>query len=123
MHKVNLAQAFSTFNDYWSPKIAGELNDSFVKLAKFSGPFDWHHHDAEDELFLVVHGRMRMGLRTGDIDLDPGEFILVPHGVDHRPEALTDECHVLLLEPKTTLNTGNLVNERTVRDLDTLPPS
>ena len=121
MHKVNLTQAFGTFSDFWSPKVAGELNDSLVKLAKFSGSFDWHHHEHEDELFLVVSGRLRMGLRTGDIDLEPGEFIIVPHGIEHRPEALTEECHVVLLEPRTTLNTGNIVNERTVRDLDTLP--
>jgi mannose-6-phosphate isomerase-like protein (cupin superfamily) len=73
-------QAFGTFSDYWSPKIAGELNDSQVKLAKFSGKFDWHHHDKEDELFLVISGRLRMGLHTGNIDLDPGEFIIIPHG-------------------------------------------
>ncbi len=120
MRKVNLAEAFGTFNDHWSPKVADALNDSLVKLVKLSGRFDWHHHETEDELFLVVGGRMRMGLRTGDIDLESGEFIIVPHGVEHRPEALTDECHVLLLEPRTTLNTGNLVNDRTVRDLDTL---
>ncbi|HVJ54526.1 MAG TPA: cupin domain-containing protein [Aliidongia sp.] len=120
MRKVNLAQAFGSFSDYWNPKVAGELNDSLVKLAKFSGAFDWHHHEVEDELFLVVSGKLRMGLRTGDVDLDPGEFIIVPHGVEHRPEALTEECHVLMLEPKTTLNTGNLVNERTVRELGRL---
>jgi mannose-6-phosphate isomerase-like protein (cupin superfamily) len=120
MRKVNLAQAFGAFSDHWNPKVAGELNDSFVKLAKFSGPFEWHHHDVEDELFLVVGGRLRMGLRTGDIDLEPGEFIIIPHGVEHRPEALTDECHILMVEPKTTLNTGNLVNERTIRELGTL---
>jgi mannose-6-phosphate isomerase-like protein (cupin superfamily) len=120
MRKVNLAEAFGTFSDHWSPKVAGELNDSLVKLVKLSGQFDWHHHEVEDELFLVVSGRLRMGLRTGDIDLDPGEFIIVPHGVEHRPEALTDECHVVLLEPKTTLNTGNVVNDRTVRVLGTI---
>ena len=118
MRKVNLAEAFSRFSDPWSPKVAGDINDSQVKLAKFVGAFDWHHHDVEDELFLVVAGRMRMGLRTGDIDLDPGEFIIVPHGVEHRPEALTDECSVLLLEPKTTLNTGTVGTERTVRDAE-----
>ncbi|MHB1304256.1 MAG: cupin domain-containing protein [Acidiphilium sp.] len=120
MRKVNLAQAFENFEDYWNPRVAEELNDSFVKLVKLSGKFDWHHHEAEDELFLVVSGRLRMGLRTGDIDLDPGEFIVVPRGVEHCPEALTDECHVVLLEPKTTLNTGTVVTERTVRDLERL---
>ena len=117
MRKVNLSEAFASFQDVWSPKIAGEINGSHVKLVKLSGPFDWHHHEVEDELFLVVAGRMRMGLRTGDIDLDAGEFIVVPLGVEHRPEALTDPCCVLLLEPKTTLNTGNVENERTVREL------
>ena len=120
MKKVNLATAFAQFDDPWNPRIAGELNDCHVKLAKFSGAFDWHHHDQEDELFLVVKGTMRMGLRTGDIDVETGEFLIVPRGTEHRPEALTDECHVLLLEPKTTLNTGNIVNERTRRTLETL---
>ncbi len=118
--KINLAQAFGAFSDHWSPKIAGDLNDAQIKLAKLSGAFHWHHHTEEDELFLVVSGRLRMGLRDGDVDLEPGEFIIVPHGVEHRPEALTEECHVVLIEPKTTLNTGNVVNERTVRDLDRL---
>ncbi|QKJ87539.1 cupin domain-containing protein [Paramixta manurensis] len=120
MNKVNLAEAFETFSDYWSPRIAGELNDSYVKLAKFSGKFDWHHHEHEDELFLVVSGRLRMGLRSGDIDLEPGELIIVPRGTEHCPEALTDECHVILLEPKSTLNTGNVISERTVRNLKDL---
>ncbi len=118
MRKINLTQAFATFADFWSPKIAGEINDSYVKLVELQGAFEWHHHEAEDELFLVTAGRLRMGLRTGDVDLDPGELIVIPHGVEHRPEALTDECHVVLLEPKTTLNTGNAVNERTVERLD-----
>jgi mannose-6-phosphate isomerase-like protein (cupin superfamily) len=120
VRKVNLSEAFAGFDDCWSPKIAGDINDSQVKLVKLSGAFDWHHHDLEDELFLVVSGRMRMGLRNGDIDLDAGEFIIVPHGTEHRPEALTDACHVLLLEPKTTLNTGNLETARTVRELGTI---
>jgi mannose-6-phosphate isomerase-like protein (cupin superfamily) len=120
VRKVNLSEAFASFHDVWSPKIAGEINDSHVKLAKLAGAFDWHHHEVEDELFLVVAGRMRMGLRTGDIDVDAGEFIIVPHGVEHRPEALTQECSVLLLEPKTTLNTGNVVSERTVRELGSI---
>ncbi len=121
MRKVNLAAALATFDDCWNPKIAGELNDAFVKLVKLRGAFDWHHHDAEDELFLVVAGRLRMGLRDGEIDLDPGEFIVVPRCVEHRPEALDGECHVLLLEPKSTLNTGNVVNERTVQRLEWVP--
>jgi mannose-6-phosphate isomerase-like protein (cupin superfamily) len=120
MRKVNLTEAFNTFSDYWSPRVAGELNEFQVKLVKLSGKFHWHHHDTEDELFLVIAGCMRMGLREGDIDLQPGEFIVIPHGVDHRPEAVTTECHVLLLEPKTTLNTGNVINERTVSELRAL---
>ena len=116
--KVNLADAFGDILEFWTPKVAGDINDFQVKLAKFQGQFDWHHHEREDELFLVVKGRMRMGLRTGDVDLHEGEMIIVPHGIEHRPEALTDECHVLMLEPATTLNTGNLISDRTVTDLD-----
>lgn len=115
MHKINLAEAFGRFADYWSPKVAGDINDMQLKLAKFKGAFDWHHHEREDELFLVVAGRMRMGFRDRDVDLGPDELIIVPRGVEHRPEALTDECHVVLLEPATTLNTGNVESARTVR--------
>ena len=118
VQKINLTEAFGSISDTWSPKIAGDINDVQVKLAKFQGKFDWHHHDVEDELFLVVKGKMRMGLRTGDVDLDEGEMIVVPHGVEHRPEALTDECHVLMLEPNSTLNTGNVITDKTVRELD-----
>lgn len=120
LRKLNLGDAFASFSEPWSPKIAGDINDMQVKLAKFEGKFDWHHHEREDELFLVVKGRMRMGLRGGDIDLDEGEMIIVPHGVEHRPEALTGECHVLMLEPGTTLNTGNVVTDKTVNELDRL---
>jgi mannose-6-phosphate isomerase-like protein (cupin superfamily) len=118
--KINLTEAFNQFSDHWSPRIAGTINDSHVKLVKFEGQFDWHHHDREDELFLVIAGTMRMGLRTGDVDVGSGEFIVVPHGVEHRPEAIGGECHVMLLEPKTTVNTGNVVTEKTVTDLKTL---
>ena len=118
--KVNLADAFARFSDPWSPRVAGDINDMQVKLAKFEGKFDWHHHEREDELFLVVKGTMRMGLRDGDIDLDEGEMIIVPHGVEHRPEALTEECHVLMLEPNTTLNTGVVETERTVSNPERL---
>ncbi|MBQ0772523.1 cupin domain-containing protein [Parasphingorhabdus sp.] len=120
LQKVNLADAFASFSDPWSPKVAGDINAMQIKLAKFDGKFDWHHHEQEDELFLVVKGKMRMGLRSGDIDLDEGEMIIVPHGVEHCPEALTDECHVLMLEPNTTLNTGNVITEKTVNNLDRL---
>jgi mannose-6-phosphate isomerase-like protein (cupin superfamily) len=116
--KVNLAEAFSSFSDHWSPKIAGDINDMQVKLAKFQGKFDWHHHEDEDELFLVIRGTMRMGLRTGDVDVGEGELIIIPHGIEHRPEALDDECHVLMLEPKSILNTGNVISEKTVRKPD-----
>jgi len=117
---VSLAEAFAKFQEAWSPKIVGDVNDMQVKVVKLRGEFLWHHHDAEDELFLVVAGRLRMQLRDGDRDVGPGEFIIVPRGVEHCPRALTDEVHVMLLEPKTTLNTGNVVSERTVARLDRL---
>ena len=113
MYPINLAEKFSRFDDYWSPKIAGELNDSYIKLAKLKGEFVWHHHDAEDELFLVVKGSLLIKLRDGEIRLREGEFAIIPHGVEHLPVA-EEEVHVLLLEPKTTVNTGNVVSERTV---------
>jgi len=119
IEKVSLAQGFARFSERWSPKIAGELNDFQVKLVKLQGEFVWHHHEREDELFLVVKGRLRMQLRSHTLELEPGEFVIVPHGVEHCPAA-TEECWVLLLEPKTTLNTGNLVNERTVHELERL---
>ena len=117
MEKVNLLQKFELFSEYWSPKIVGELNGQQVKLVKFKGPFTWHHHDNEDELFLMVKGRFRMELRDGDIWLDEGDFLVVPRGVEHRPVA-DEEVHVLLFEPASTLNTGNIENERTRRELE-----
>jgi mannose-6-phosphate isomerase-like protein (cupin superfamily) len=111
---VNLKAKLSRVQEYWSPRIVGELNDAYVKVVKLKGEFVWHRHEAEDELFLVVEGRLRMQLRDGDRDLGPGELIILPRGVEHCPLALTDEVHVVLLEPKTTLNTGNVRNERTV---------
>ncbi|WP_103105105.1 cupin domain-containing protein [Brevibacillus reuszeri] len=119
MQKVNLQEKFSLFHDYWSPKIAGEINDSHVKLVKLKGEFVWHHHDHEDEMFLVVKGKLLIKFGDRDVWLDEGEFIIVPKGVEHMPVA-EEEVHVLLLEPKTTLNTGNQVNERTVSDLQTI---
>ena len=116
IEKVNLAQKFDLFDEYWSPRIAGELNDSYVKLAKFKGEFVWHHHDTEDELFLVVKGHLTIRLRDGDVELDPGEFAIIPRGVEHLPVA-EKEVHALLLEPKSTLNTGNVQSERTIADL------
>jgi mannose-6-phosphate isomerase-like protein (cupin superfamily) len=119
MEKVNLAEKFSLFDEYWSPRIVGELNDSYVKLAKFKGEFVWHQHEAEDELFLVIKGQLRIKLRDGEIDLDAGEFTIIPHGVEHLPIA-DKEAHILLLEPKTTLNTGEVVSARTVKELQRL---
>ena len=116
IEKVNLAQKFDRFEEYWSPRIAGELNDSYVKLAKLKGEFVWHQHDTEDELFLVVKGHLTIKLRDRDVELDPGEFVIIPRGVEHLPVA-DEEVHVVLLEPKSTLNTGNVHNERTVADL------
>jgi mannose-6-phosphate isomerase-like protein (cupin superfamily) len=116
---VNLAQMFDRFQDHWKPKIVGEINDAYVKLVKLKGEFVWHHHEHEDELFLVVRGRLRLRLRDRDLVLGPGEFAVIPRGVEHLPVAEA-ETHVLLLEPKSTLNTGNVRNERTVPELDRL---
>ena len=117
LEKVDLAEKLSLFDEHWSPEIVAELNDSYVKVVKFQDEFVWHHHDDEDELFLVVSGRMRMELRDGDVVLEPGELIVVPKGVEHRPVAEV-ETHVVLIEPKTTLNTGNVRNDRTLDELD-----
>lgn len=119
MEKVNIKEKFSLFNEYWSPKIAGEINDTHVKLVKLHGEFVWHHHEQEDEMFLVVKGRLLIKFRERDVWLEEGEFLIVPKGVEHMPVA-EEEVHVLLLEPKTTLNTGNQVNERTVSDLQSI---
>ena len=116
MEKVNLNQKFSQFQDYWQPKIAGELNDNYIKLVKLKGEFVWHQHETEDELFLVVKGTLLIKLRDRDIQLQEGEVVIIPKGVEHLPIA-DEEAHVLLLEPKTTLNTGNIQNERTVSNL------
>ena len=110
---VNLAETFNRFQDHWKPKIVGDVNDSHVKVVKLKGEFVWHHHEREDELFLVVKGRLVLKLRDQDLVLGPGEFAIIPRGVEHLPVA-AEETHVLLLEPKSTLNTGNLRNERTV---------
>ena len=115
MNAVNIAQKFDLIDEFWSPRIVGELNDSYVKLAKLKGEFVWHHHDNEDEMFLVLKGRLTIKLRERDILLEEGEFAIIPKGVEHRPIA-AKEVHVLLLEPKTTRNTGNIENERTVSD-------
>jgi mannose-6-phosphate isomerase-like protein (cupin superfamily) len=119
VRKINLAETFGRFQDHWSPKIVGEVNDTLVKLTKLKGEFVWHHHEREDELFLVVKGKLRLRLRDQDLVLGPGEFAIIPRGVEHLPVA-DEETHVLLFEPKSTLNTGNVRNERTVAELDRL---
>ena len=111
--KVNLAEKLARFDEWWSPRIVGELNGQQVKLVKLQGEFVWHHHDHEDELFLVVQGRFRMEFRDRQVWLEEGEFLIVPRGVEHRPVA-EEEAQVLLFEPASTLNTGNLRNERTI---------
>lgn len=116
MDKVNLKEKFDLFSEYWSPKIVGELNDSFIKLAKFKGDFVWHQHDNEDELFLVVKGKLLIKLRDKDVYLETGEYVIIPKGVEHCPIA-EEEVHVMLIEPKSTLNTGNIENELTKKDL------
>jgi len=138
MQKINLGDKLSLFSDHWGPRIIGELNGQQVKLVKFKGPFTWHHHDNEDELFLVVKGRFRMEFREASLAsgaerkqpdreadrersiwLEAGELIIVPRGVEHRPVA-DEEAHVLLFEPASTLNTGNVENELTIHNLETL---
>jgi len=117
MEKVNLQEKFSLFSDHFKPRIAGELNGQQVKLVKFDAPFVWHHHDVEDELFLIVKGRFRMEFRDRHVWIEKGEFVIVPHGVEHRPVA-EEEVHVLLFEPAATLNTGNVQNDLTVEALE-----
>jgi mannose-6-phosphate isomerase-like protein (cupin superfamily) len=119
MNAVNLNEKLSRVKEYWSPKIVGEVNDSYVKIVKFKNEFVWHHHENEDEMFLVLQGRMRMKFRDRDVIVSPGEFIIVPKGVEHMPVA-EEEVHVMLFEPKTTLNTGNVRNERTLATLERL---
>jgi mannose-6-phosphate isomerase-like protein (cupin superfamily) len=142
MNKINVAEKLALFADYCNPRIIGELNDSHVKVVKLKGDFIWHHHDNEDELFFVVKGTLRMWVRdtqhprTADFNkttattpereivIRPGEFIIIPRGTEHLPKADPNdnngECHIILLEPKTTLNTGNVINERTVAQLERL---
>ncbi len=120
MDKVNLAEKLSLFTEHYSPKIVGEVNDSYIKLVKLQGDFVWHHHDNEDELFLVVKGALAMRVRENGSEseyrVNPGEFIIIPRGIEHLPTAEV-ETHVMLVEPKTTVNTGNVASERTVTDL------
>ncbi len=117
--KVDLKEKLARFSDYWNPKIVADLNDSHVKVVKVRGEFVWHHHDAEDELFLVLHGRLLMELRDGTLSLEPGEFVVVPRGVEHRPVA-PEEVHLLLIEPKGIRHTGNVVEARTVTEWERL---
>lgn len=123
MEKVNLSQKLSLFSDYYSPKVVGELNDSQVKLVKVKGEFVWHHHEVEDELFLILKGTLRIKYFDGgserEVRLGEGEFVIVPHGIEHKPVA-DEEVHLMLIEPKTTLNTGNVQNDRTVAELETI---
>ena len=121
MQKINLAKKLSLINDYWNPRIVGELNGQHLKLVKFQGPFTWHHHENEDEMFFVVKGSFRMDYREDGHDreeqIEAGEFVIVPRGVEHRPVA-EEECEVLLFEPATTLNTGNVEDEFTRKQLE-----
>lgn len=117
MNIVNLNEKFESFSDHWSPKIVGEVNDCHVKAVKLKGEFVWHHHQVEDELFLVVKGTLRMKFRDHEAIIREGEFIIVPRGVEHCPVA-EEEVHIVLIEPKSTLNTGNITNERTVAQLE-----
>ncbi len=128
MNRINLSEKLALINDHWNPRIIGELNGQYLKLVKFKGAFTWHHHDHEDEMFLVVKGRFRMEFRESpndanapaeqrDVWIDQGEFIIIPRGVEHRPVA-DEEAEVLLFEPATTLNTGNVRDEFTVPELE-----
>jgi mannose-6-phosphate isomerase-like protein (cupin superfamily) len=119
MYAVNLQEKFAKFSDYCNPRVIGEVNDCAVKAVKLKGEFIWHHHDNEDELFLVAKGTLRMKFRDHESIVHEGEFIIVPRGIEHLPVA-DEEVHILLIEPKSTLNTGNIVNERTVSELERL---
>lgn len=117
MNKVNLREKLALFSEHWQPRIVGDLNGQQVKLAKLKGEFAWHHHENEDELFLVLSGTLLLRLPEGEVVINEGEFFIVPRGVEHQPVA-RDEVHVLLFEPASTLNTGNLRNERTLDHLE-----
>jgi len=119
IEKVNLAEKLARFHDQWSPKIVADVNDAQVKLAKLEGEFVWHAHADEDELFLVLHGRLVIELRDGEIVLDVGEFVVIPRGVEHRPVA-REEVHILLVEPRCTKHTGDVIDARTVTEFERL---
>jgi mannose-6-phosphate isomerase-like protein (cupin superfamily) len=120
MDKVTVSDKLDLITDHWNPRIVGELNGQHVKLVKLKGNFTWHHHDAEDEMFLVMKGRMIMKLREGDVTVGPGEFIIIPRGVEHMPCAPDGEVHCMLFEPASTLNTGNVRSDRTREHLERL---
>ncbi len=117
MEKVNLHEKFNLFKELWTPKIVAELNGQYVKLAKTKGDFVWHKHDDEDEFFLLIHGTLTIKLRDRDIRLDPGEFLIVPRGIEHMPVS-EEEAHVLVFEPKETKHTGDVKSEITVNKFD-----
>jgi len=117
MKKVNIEEKLRTFSDYWNPRVIGDLNGQYIKAVKLSGEFVWHHHDHEDELFLVVKGKLKMEFRDKTEEVNEGEFIIVPRGVEHKPVA-DAEVHLLLFEPASTLNTGNVENEKTRKKLE-----
>jgi len=119
MEIVNLQQKFALFSEHYKPHIIGEVNDCYVKVVKLKGEFIWHHHDHEDELFLVVKGTLRMQFRDHESTIREGEFVIVPRKVEHKPIA-DEEVHLVLIEPKSTLNTGNVTNERTVARLQSI---
>ncbi|MFZ7102496.1 MAG: cupin domain-containing protein [Peptococcaceae bacterium] len=116
MEKINLAEKLSLFNEFWSPRVISEVNESYVKVAKFKGDFIWHTHENEDEMFYVLKGILTIKFTDKDIRLQEGECIVIPRGTEHMPVA-EEEVHVMLIEAKTTLNTGNIVNERTIKNL------
>ncbi len=117
MKPIDIKEKLAQFSEYWSPKIIGELNGQVVKVAKLKGEFVWHHHEHEDEMFMVVEGTLVIKFKDGEVELNEGQFYIIPKGVEHMPVAI-EECHVMLFEPNSVLNTGNVVNERTVEKLD-----
>jgi len=119
MEKVNLADKFSLFDGFWEPKIAGELNEQYVKLAKLKGEFVWHEHEVEDEFFMVIKGHLTIKLRDRNVELDAGEFFIIPKGVEHMPVA-ENEVHALMFEPKSTVNTGNTDSDKIISDLEVI---
>jgi mannose-6-phosphate isomerase-like protein (cupin superfamily) len=119
MKKVDLQEKFALFNEQWQPKVVGELNGQYVKLAKLQGEFIWHRHENEDEMFMVIKGRLTIRLREEDVHLEEGQFFIIPKGVDHLPVA-EEEVHVMLFEPKTVINTGDQRNERTIEQPETI---